>query len=103
MSVTEDFYVTLVSDESNDYFDVGFDIAEFTNKLPFPLNLKERYKVALTEIFVPPFFLQSDEEDSNEVKRMKRADVNQKPTEPKDLDIYFIYLFQKKGCHVLKD
>lgn len=61
MSVTDDFYVTLLSDENSEFSDSKNNkIGVFTNKLPSPLILNEKYKVALTEIYVPPFYLLSD-------------------------------------------
>lgn len=68
----DDFYVTLVSDESEEYFNSNTIKSEFTNKLPFPLNLTGQYKVALCEIYIPPFYLASDIIRGNKLERRRR-------------------------------
>lgn len=72
MYTGNDFYITLVSDESHDFFNSVNYNTEFSNKLPFALNLNGEYKVALTEIYVPPFYLKSDIEHGNLLERRRR-------------------------------
>lgn len=69
MASQDDFYITLISDENNDFSNSNNNIADFTNKLPTPLILNGKYKVALTEIYVPPFYLKSDNNDEVRQKR----------------------------------
>lgn len=61
----DDFYVTLSSDESREFFNVKYMISDFTNKLPSAMRLNDNYKVALTEIYIPPFYLPSEENSRN--------------------------------------
>lgn len=56
MTLPNEFYITLVSDESGQYFSKN-EKAFFTNKLPKAIYFNESYCVALTEIFIPPFKL----------------------------------------------
>lgn len=72
MYTDDDFYVTLVSDESLEFFNSEIQKTEFTNKLPFALNLNGDYKVGLTEIYIPPFYLKSDIKRGNLLERRKR-------------------------------
>lgn len=80
MELEDEFYVTLVSDESGD-FDINASKfpAAFTNKLPTPLLFKEPYVVALTEIYLPEFEVQRSQ-DTN-YKRYRR-------NTPKDFEIH---------------
>lgn len=83
MQLPDDFYISLASDESADYFDHANKKSKFTNKLPEPLILNSKYSVALTEIYIPPFYAHSskniadikteEETESNEIKRLKRS------------------------------
>lgn len=79
MSLPNEFYVTLVSDESSQYFNNN-EKAFFTNKLPKTLHFNDPYCVALTEIFIPPFKLKypsyrqvsdSEEDEKKEEKEVK--------------------------------
>lgn len=89
MSVTDDFYVTLLSDENSEYSDTKIkNTGVFTNKLPSPLILNERYKVALTEIYVPPFYLLSDKK----VASRGRKHGGRQTRSVNDGDVLEIYL-----------
>lgn len=61
MSLPSEFFVTLVSDESQEFFDSNTNGGSFTNKLPSALLFKENYVVALTEIYIPKFWINVDE------------------------------------------
>lgn len=61
MSLPSEFFVTLVSDESQEFFDSNTNGGSFTNKLPSALLFKENYVVALTEIYIPKFWINLDE------------------------------------------
>lgn len=71
MSLPSEFYVTLASDESSDYFNTVNKEPNFTNKLSSPLLFKEPYVVALTEIYIPPWNIKK-ESSENIVTRAKR-------------------------------
>lgn len=57
MSLPPEFYISLVSDESGNFFESSENQGAFTNKLPRPFYFNEAYEVALTEIYIPPFKL----------------------------------------------
>lgn len=77
-TMNDEFYVSLASDESAVYFDHANKQSHFTNKLPEPLILREKYVVGLTEIYIPPFFAHKtfmapeQDTDTNEIN-IKRA------------------------------
>lgn len=71
MSLPKEFYITLASDESSEYFDTSSKNPSFTNKLPSALLFKEPYSVALTEIYIPPFSIKSST-NSNDIIRQRR-------------------------------
>lgn len=58
MTLPDEFYVTLVSDECSEYFPNNEKTA-FTNKLSAPILFDKQYCVALTEIYIPPFSLKN--------------------------------------------
>lgn len=60
MSSPDSFYISLVSDEGGEYFDVNKHTSEFTNKLNGAVQLNSNYRVALTEIYIPPFSFTSN-------------------------------------------
>lgn len=80
MSVQDDFFVTLISDESSHFFKKSDNLSEFTNKLPCPLILEQKYKVALTEIYIPPFnYVEEQEQEENIIeKERNKRDLNNK-------------------------
>lgn len=72
MTLPNEFYITLASDESSEYFDTKYKHPNFTNKLPSPLLFKEGYSVALTEVYIPPFKVE-EITNPNELNREKRG------------------------------
>lgn len=86
MSLPAEFYVTLASDESLEYFHSENKEPIFTNKLAIPLLFKEPYHVAITEIYIPSFekitkSINNDENNTIYKVRKKRNVLN------KDLNI----------------
>lgn len=59
MSLPDQFYITLVSDESNKYFPDNKKVT-FTNRLSAPIFFEQPYAVALTEIYIPSFTLKNN-------------------------------------------
>lgn len=82
MTLPNEFYITLVSDESSQYFKENQN-SFFTNRLPKAINLNESFCVALTEIFIPPFKLQypsyRDLSDIEEQEEGEEKTVEEKP------------------------
>lgn len=54
MSLPEEFYISLVSDECVKNFNFNTKTS-FINSFPKPLLFPQDYCVALTEIYIPPF------------------------------------------------
>lgn len=88
MSLPNEFFITLASDESSDFFNTKNKQPSFTNKLPSPLLLSEGYSVALTEIYIPPFsVLPNFDGEINEIFRGKRSSADNRKLEIKLKDM----------------
>lgn len=87
MSLPNEFYVTLASDESSKYFETKYKTSSFTNKLPSPILFNEVYSVALTEIFIPPFSVHT-KDDSNDISRDRR-EVSSLKIKLQDMNLKF--------------
>lgn len=88
MSLPDEFYVSLASDECREFFHSNTRLA-FLNKLPKPLLFEQNYCVALTEIHIPPFSIGPKEEILTSVNNQKitqRSQANPKEDIPISLD-----------------